>query len=158
MSKSYFSALLGVALLVLIPAVSHAAGGSVTGKFVGNGQEAKLAYAKAMKGDPWEGKPTTVIVLSEKEMTAGSSPDFDAGFGKFGSALVVTVDSQNDIISTQIYHTAHKKKGFSSVGRMKLEGYKVEGGMVSGKLTTNGEQDFFDDKWLVDLSFQAPMQ
>ena len=56
-----------------------------------------------------------------------------------------------------MYHTAHKHQGFSSVGRIKTTDFKIEGGNVSGHVTTGGEDEFFGDKWEIDLTFAAPL-
>ncbi len=50
----------------------------VTGKFVGNGQNAKLAFAWSAPYESWQGEEAFIIVLSEKPATDTKQPDFDA--------------------------------------------------------------------------------
>jgi hypothetical protein len=127
----------------------------VSGVFKGNGKEAKLAYVSTLKGETFADKPTIILVFTEKDHSKDKKPDFDAVFGKYGSALVITIHEDGQIVGCQIVHTAHKKSGFSSVGTTKMSDFKLADGKIQGKLSTGGEQEFFGDKWEVDIKFQA---
>src|SRR5204862_4586741 len=63
---------------------------SVTGMFKGNGKDAKLAHVSAHWCEPFSDKPSMVLVFTEKDHSKDKKPDFNAGFGKFGSALIVS--------------------------------------------------------------------
>ncbi|MGH8583373.1 MAG: hypothetical protein ACREWG_11430 [Gammaproteobacteria bacterium] len=128
---------------------------AVTGTFMGNGKDGKLVYAFAKKGEPFNGKETVEVTLSEKD--TGGNP-FKAAFGDFGSALVLTINSEGTIIGCQVVHTAHQKRGFTSLGSIKTENYKLDQGILSAKVTTGGEQDTFGEKWAVDLTFKTPVK
>lgn len=128
---------------------------SVTGSFKGNGQDAKLAFATARKGDPFSGKATTEVILSEKDPSSSAKPSMDAMFGKLGSALALTITSDGDLIGAQIIHSALKHPNFSSIGPIKLDNYKLEQGVIQGHAATTGESEFFGDKWSLDLTFKA---
>ena len=130
---------------------------TVTGVFKGNGKEAKIAYVSARWGEPFSGKSSIVLVFSEKDHSQNKKPDFDAAFGKFGSALVISLHEDGNIFGCQVAHSAHKKQGFSSVGRIKTNNFKFEEGKVEGELTTDGEDEFFGDTWEVNLKFVAPL-
>ncbi len=121
---------------------------------MGNGKDGKLAFAVAKKGEPHMDKPTTEITLTEKD--TGGNP-FKAFFGDFGSALVLTIDSNGNIIGCQVVHSAHQKQGFNSLGRIKAENFKNDQDVASAKVTTDGEVDTFGEKWAVDLTFKAKM-
>lgn len=127
----------------------------VSGLFTGNGKEAKLAYVSASKGEPYLDKPTTVLVFTEKDHSKEKKPHIAAGFGRFGSALVVTVDHEGKIIGCTVAHEAHEKSGFSSLGQLKTSEFKVADGKVKGKLATEGVVDTFGEKWEVKLAFQV---
>jgi hypothetical protein len=127
----------------------------VSGVYKGNGQEAKLAYVSSKKGETFADKPTIVLVFTEKDHSKAKKPDFDALFGKYGSALIITVHEDGSVVGCQVAHTALKKSGFSSVGRIKMSDFKLENGKMQGKLSTGGEDEFFGDKWEVDIKFQA---
>jgi len=127
----------------------------VSGVYKANGKEAKLAYVSTKKGEPFGDKPTIVMVLTEKDHSKGKKPDFDAVFGKYGSALIITIYEDGQIVGCEVAHTA-LKHGFSSVGIIKMSDFTLKDGKMQGKLSTGGEHEFFGDKWEVDIKFQAP--
>ena len=151
----------GLTLLLLMPALAAMADDKkekeppVSGKFTGNGKEAKLAYATAMKGEPYLDKPTIVLVFTEKDHSKEKNPKIMATFGKFGSALIITVDPEGNIIGCTVAHTAHEKSGFSALGDVKSSDFKIADGMIKGKFATKGEVDAFGEKWEVKLTFQV---
>lgn len=130
---------------------------SVSGIFKGNGKEAKIAYVSARWGEPFDGKPGIILVLTEKDHSKAQKPDFDAAFGKFGSALVISVHEDGRIYGCQVVHTAHKKQGFSSVGNIETADFTFTDGKVDGEITTNGQVDTFGETWEVKLKFVAPL-
>lgn len=140
-------------LFISIPAFAQ-----VTGSFKGNGKDAKLAFAKAQKYEPFSGEETVMVVLTEKDTGADKKPDFKAAFGDYGSALVVKITKSGKIFGTEVSHAAHTKRPFSSVGTLKIEGFKWDATGVSGRLTTGGPDKFFEETWEVDLTFKAPVQ
>lgn len=130
---------------------------SVTGTFKGNGKDAKLAFLSARWGDPFDGKAGIVLVFTEKDHSKARKPDFDASFGKFGSALTISVFADGTIYSCQVAHSAHQKQGFSSTGNIETNDFKYEDGKVEGEITTHGQVDTFGEKWEVNLEFVAPL-
>jgi len=136
-------------------ASAHAAEPPVSGKFTVNGKPGNLAFALAVKGDDFDGKPTTVLVFSEKDASKDKKPAFYAGFGKFGNSLTITVTPDGSIIGCEVCHSALANKMFSSSGTTKMTDFKNEGGVIQGKIATEGEIKFFDDKWEVNLTFKV---
>ena len=130
---------------------------SVTGIFKGNGKDAKLAFVSARWGEPFDGKPGIVLVFTEKDHSKARKPDFDASFGKFGSALVISTHEDGRIYGCQVVHTAHQKQGFSSVGNIETDSFTYADGKVEGGITTNGQLDTFGETWEVNLKFVAPL-
>ena len=128
---------------------------SVTGTFMGNGKPAKLAYATALPGEPFSGKDTVVVVLTEKDPSKEPKPEIKAAFGNFGSALILTIDSTGDIIGCEVAHEAMEKKPFSSIGKIKTEGFSITKNMIQSKVTTGGPMETFGQTWDVNLSFHA---
>ena len=112
----------------------------------------QLKYAKAAKGEPFNNKDTTLVVLSEKDSSKPKKPDNDAMFGKLDGALVLTITADGELVGTQV---VKDKVQISASGNIKLSDYKAEGGNVSGKVTTDGEQQFFKDTWQIDSTFSA---
>jgi hypothetical protein len=156
-SKSRLGFLLAVTGVIAITGSLAAADDPpVSGVFKGNGKEAKLAYVSASKGEPFAGKPTIVLVFTEKDPSKDKKPDFGAVFGKYGSALIITINQDGKIIGCQVAHAGLKKGSFTSIGTIKMSDFKLADGKVQGKLSTGGETETFGDKWEVDIKFHAP--
>jgi hypothetical protein len=130
---------------------------SVTGVFKGNGKEAKVAYVSARWGEPFNDKPGIVLVFTEKDHSKDKKPDFNAAFGKFGSALIISLHDDGQIYGCQVVHSAHEKQGFSSIGNVEATDFVYEDGKVEGELTTHGQVDTFGEMWEVNLKFIAPL-
>jgi hypothetical protein len=96
-------------------------------------------------------------VFTEKDHSKDKKPDFNAAFGKFGSALIISLHEDGGIFGCQVVHTAHQKQGFTSIGSINTSNFKFEDGKVEGELTTNGQVDTFGETWEVNLKFVAPL-
>ena len=147
----------GVAVLALVLAGPVAAdekkAAPVSGKFTGNGQEAKLAYVSAAKDE--NNKDRIVIIFTEKDHSKAKNPRVKAFFGDYGSALMITVTPEGKVVGCEVSHAAHKKSGFTHIGAVETVDFKIADGKVSGKLTTGGVKDTFGEKWEVDLKFEV---
>jgi hypothetical protein len=130
---------------------------SVTGVFKGNGKEAKVAHVSAHWREPFNNQPSMVLVFTEKDHSKDKKPDFDATFGKFGSALIISLNEDGEIFGCQVVHTAHQKQGFSSIGQIKTNNFEFADGKVQGELTTDGQAEVFGEIWEVNLKFLAPL-
>ncbi len=130
---------------------------TVSGVFKGNGKDAKLAYVSARWGEPFSGKAGIVLIFTEKDHSKARKPDFDASFGKFGSALIISLFEDGQIYSCQVAHSAHQKQGFSSTGNIEATDFAYGAGKVEGEITTSGQLDTFGETWEVDLKFVAPL-
>jgi hypothetical protein len=130
---------------------------SVTGTFKGNGKEAKLAYVSAHWREPFGDKPSMDLVFTEKDHSKDKKPDLSAAFGKFGSALIMSLHDDGGIFGCQVVHGAHKKQGFSSIGSIHTNDFNFENGKVEGELTTDGQVDTFGETWEVKIKFVAPL-
>jgi hypothetical protein len=142
-------------VFVVFAGPAFAADPPVSGKFTGNGKEAKLAFVSAHKGEPLADKPTIKLVFTEKDHSSEKRPHILAGFGKFGSALIITVYEDGTIVGCVVAHAAHEKQGFSDLGSIKTADFKMADGKISGKIKTNGEIETFKEKWLVDIQFET---
>ena len=130
---------------------------SVTGVFKGNGKDAKVAYVSAHWREPFGDKPSIALVFTEKDHSKDKKPDFNAGFGKFGSALIVSLHEDGDIFGCEVAHTALKHQNFSSIGKINTNDFEYADGQVKGELTTDGAADVFGETWEVNLKFVAPL-
>jgi hypothetical protein len=130
---------------------------SLTGTFKGNGKPARLAFVSARAGEDFNDKPSIVLVFTEKDHSRDKKPDFKAGFGEYGSALIISIfEEDGGIFSCQVVHAAHGRMPFSSTGSIRTSAYDAGEGKVEGEIVTDGEQKFFDKTWEVDLKFVAP--
>jgi hypothetical protein len=130
---------------------------TVTGVFKGNGKDAKLAYASARWREPFGDKPSMDLVFTEKDHSKDNKPDLNAAFGKFGSALIISLHEDGIIFGCQVVHSAHQKQGFSSIGSIHTNDFTFEDGKVEGELTTDGQVDTFGETWEVKVKFLAPL-
>src|SRR5258708_2689759 len=130
---------------------------SVTGVFKGNGKDAKLAYVSAHWREPFGDKPSIALVFTEKDHSKDKKPDFNAGFGKFGSALIVSLHEDGDLFGCEVAHTALKHQNFSSIGKINTNDFEYADGQVKGELATDGAADVFGETWEVDVKFVAPL-
>ena len=130
---------------------------SVSGVFKGNGKEAKLAYVSVHWREPFSDKPSMDLVFTEKDHSKDKKPDFNAAFGRFGSALIISAHEDGEIFGCQVVHSAHKRQGFSSIGSIHMNDFTFENGKVEGELTTDGQVDTFGETWEVKVRFVAPL-
>ena len=130
---------------------------TVTGKFVGNGKDAALKFVMVEEREAFSDKEAIRLIFTEKDPATVKKPSWDAGFGKLGSALVLSVFYDGQIFGCEVAHSAHTKRGFSSVGEIKMVEFKIAGGNVSGHVITGKELDAFGEKWEVDLTFAASL-
>jgi hypothetical protein len=167
MFPSGFDAQFDVALLKAgesLPASAVRKGGpaanvkpTVTGNFKGNGKQAKLAHVSAHWREPFNNKPGMVLVFTEKDHSKDKKPDMSAMFGRFGSALLISLHEDGQIYGCQVVHSAHQKQGFSSIGNIEANDFTYADGKVEGELTTHGQIDTFGETWEVNLKFVAPL-
>ncbi len=141
-------------ILFIAPLSAQGDSTAISGSFKGNGQDAKLAHAVAFKGDPYDGKATIEVILSEKAPSSDSSTG-QMMTGKLGNCLILKITDDGKLIGTQVYHLTHDKKPFSSIGEIKLTEVKKSDTSIQGKLSTSGEKKFFSQLWQIELSFKA---
>ena len=130
---------------------------TVSGTFEGNGKDAKLAYVSARWIEPFADKPSIMLLFTEKDHSKEKKPDIGATFGKFGSALIISLHEDGGIFGCEVAHSAHKKQGFSSIGHIETSEFEYGDGKVEGELTTDGQIDTFGETWAVNLKFVAPL-
>jgi hypothetical protein len=130
---------------------------TVMGIFKGNNKDAKLAYVSAHWREPFGDKPSIVLVFTEKDHSKDKKPDFNAGFGKFGSALIVSLHEDGDIFGCEVAHAALKHQNFSSIGKINTNDFEYADGQVKGELTTDGAADVFGETWEVNVKFVASL-
>jgi hypothetical protein len=148
-------AVIGLALGIGIDSLKAEDKAPVSGVFKGNGKEAKLAYATTRKGMEFMDKPTIDLIFTEKDHSKDKQAYIKAGFGDYGSALIISIKEDGKIIGCQVAHSAHEKMGFSSVGSINMKDFKMEKGKLTGNIKTEGEVKTFGQTWEVDIKFEA---
>lgn len=153
------AALLAASFIIMAPVHAEAppAQTIVEGTFLGDGKDAKIKYLVVQPREPFSDQEAVRLIFTEKDPSGSKKPDFDAGFKKLGSALVVSVHRDGGVFGCEVAHSAHEKSPFSAVGQIKIEDFQVTDTTVSGRLTTGGEDDAFGQTWNVDLKFSAPL-
>lgn len=138
--------LAGSAIAPLVPELAFAAD-TITGRFVGNGKEAKLRFAGAYPRDGQSGKNAIVIVLSEKDPAASKNPRSDAEFGELGSAVTISLyNPGGEVFEAQLIHPSFPQSPVTAVGPVKGSDVKLAGNRVEGRFKTNGIVSMFEGK------------
>jgi len=130
----------------------------IEGTYSANGRDARLVYAFAKKGEPFSGKPVTLLIFSEQDASKDPRPDFHAQMGAFGDALVIHLmkdGSEWDVIGSEFSHTALKHSGVSGTGIVSVKDVTMTNGEISGHLMTHPNADLFDEPLVVDLHFHV---
>jgi hypothetical protein len=145
-------------LLVATLAVDAHAADSVQGSYKANGKDAGLAYAFAYAGEPFSGKPTVELILSEKDTGNSRNAEMPAMFGRFGNALVVKLMKEAggySVIGCVFRHTALKATGTSAIGVTEAKNVEMKDGRIRGQLFTNADATLDDEPVVIDLKFDA---
>ena len=124
---------------------------SIKGTFKGNGKSAKLAFVTARPGEPFAGKPTIVLVFTEKNHLREKQPQAKAALGEFGSALIVTLNEDGSMMGC-VAHAAQGKNAFN----LRTATVGVTDDRVEGEI--HGVVKTFDKTWEVDVKFVAPLK
>ena len=154
--KTVLTLLLGACALV-------SAQSAPDGKLTIDGTPIKLtrAYAFSTEGFFDKDKNDTVLILADRPLTDAQMRDGFAlrDMAKEGKLAYVqeTIDASGQIVSFLIGHKAFKALPSGGSTEHVFEG-KQEGGAISGKVRTKGEQEFFGTKYEYDATFRAPVQ
>jgi hypothetical protein len=100
--------LLGTEAYKAAPAAPLAKLGA-SGTFRGNGKDVGLAFVSARPIEPFADKPSLMLVFTERDHSRVDRPDIKAGFGDFGSALVISCHDDGNVFGCEVSHAAHSK-------------------------------------------------
>lgn len=146
-----------IAVILFTASALHAQKPEVKGTFLGDGKDGNIQHLIVQTREPFSDQAAIRLVFTEKDPAGSQKPDFDAGFKKLGSALIISVHRDGGIFGCEVAHSAHEKSPFSALGEIKMEDFVVTETTVSGRITTGGELDAFGQKWNVELTFSAPL-
>ena len=140
------------------PATTPAfSGPAVSGTYLGDGKPATITEVTAHPDDPFDGKPVTALVFTAKDQGGDAKAATDALFGNFGDAIVARIEPDGTVIGADVVHSGlQSPSGSISIsGVFTVKDYSAAGGQISGRLTSGGETDVFDQKVNVDLTFHV---
>lgn len=148
-----------LATLILGTALAQAPANkaSVSGSFLGNGKDGNIKHLVVTAREPFNDKGAIRLVFAEKDPGKSTNLEMDVMFNRLGSALMISVFKDGTIFGCVVSHSAHEKSGFTALGDIKTEDFKITDTQVSGHVTTGGALDAFGQIWAVDLKFSAPL-
>jgi hypothetical protein len=147
--------ILGLAALA-VPAVA-APPAPVQGSFVVGGTPAQLRHARAMRLDLDKGKPGFALLLSEVAAEGDIRTWQTADPKEKGSFIFLLLEQKGTVWIAEIGHSAGKKGRFGVVTEVVVQGFSAENGMLKARVHTGGEQEFFEDRYRIDLEVAAPI-
>jgi hypothetical protein len=145
-----------------MPALALAPG-AASGTLTINGKSVKLTHAyAAKKKDPFDKtKQVTYILLSDQEVPAAAVHDTAEMMMLDNPThlnyLEITFDKDKQVISTGVNSPLLQKMShISGVGRQKLDLTANDAAHVAGRFYLEKQEDFFDNKYIYDVKFDAP--
>lgn len=127
---------------------------TVSGTFNVDGKPVKLGFVSAHACEPFDDKAAVRVILSELDHSKETKPELRGRFQKHGIALIISFFEDGSSFGCDV---VHPKKSFSSSGVLKTEAFDLGDGQISGHITTNGPDEFFDLTWEVDIKFIAAL-
>ena len=154
--------LVALSLLTLAAVAGLPQAPTVKGTFVMNKTDAKLAHVRAMKTVLDDGKKKTpgyAVLLSTKPAEAGDFSAWRLGDPQErGSFIYLLLESNGEVWVAELGHSARKGGKIGVVMEVKKVTLAVKDGRITGQYRTNREETFFDDRYTVDVTFDAPLE
>ena len=147
---------LGALLSMPAPAVPKA---EVKGSLVLGGVDAHLSHVRAARASlgAKEGAGYEVV-LSARPAEGALSSWKTADPRERGNFLHLVFTAKGDIWVYEIGHTGAKNRPFGGVMEIQKVAFAVRGDQLTGQVRTQGEQSFSEDRFTVDLTFEAPIE
>jgi hypothetical protein len=162
MSRHLTALLVAFASLTLTAVGGLTQAPSVKGTFVMNKSDAKLAHVRATKTVLDDGKkqsPGYAVLLSTKPAEAGDFSAWRMGDPhERGSFIYLMLESNGEVWIAELGHNARKGGKIGVVLEVKKVTFAVKDGRITGQYRTNREETFFDDRYTVDVTFDAPLE
>ena len=133
--------------------------GMVKGTFVVGGVDAGLKHIRAgrVKLDE-KGNKGYAAVLSARPAEGELERWQTADPAEKGSFIYVVFEPSGAIWIVELGHANAKTGRFGVVLEVKPENFKVTGDRLSARIRTLREQSFGEDRFTVDLTFDAPLE
>jgi hypothetical protein len=130
----------------------------VQGSFVVGGVEAKLSHARAAQVDLDEGKRGFAVLLSASKADGNILDWKTADPKERGSFIFLMLEQNGSVWVAEFGHAASKATRFGVVTEVQVQAFAVKGKLLTARVRTNGEQEFFDDRYRIDLEVAAPLE
>lgn len=147
------------AIVFVLAAVTAQSTGKVTGSFIVGGADANLKYvrAKQVKLDE-KGRIGYAVLMSERPSTGDIEAWRTAEPKERGSFVHVIFEPNGAVWVAELGHANAKTRPFGVVTEVRKVAFEVKGGRIAAHIKTDGEQVFTDDRYTVDLTFDAPLE
>ena len=148
----FVASLLSISVLAAQPA-------EIKGTFVLGGVDAKLTHvrAKRMTLDA-KGNTGYAVLLSAEPAEGDFSSWRTADPKERGNFVHIIFDAKGEIWVYELGHRAAKSGRFGGLGDIQKVSFEIRGDRLVAHVRTNGEQSFSDDRYTLDLSFEAPLE
>lgn len=132
----------------------------VTGTFVLDGADAKLAHVRVMRTllDDTTKKQGYAILMSARPVTGDIRSWQTADPAERGSFVFLVLESSGDVWVAELGHAARKGGRFGVVLELKKAAFAVKGDRLTAHYRTNGEESFGDSKYTIDITFDAAIE
>ena len=155
------TARLVVFIILTCAFVGHAQAPVLKATFVLNKTDAKLTHVRAMKTVLDDGKKQSAgyaVLLSERPAEGDFSSWRTAEPRERGSFIYLMLESAGEVWIAELGHSSRKGGRIGVVTELKKVTFAVKDGRIMGHYRTNGEETFFDDRYSIDLTFDAPIE
>jgi hypothetical protein len=143
----------------VVPAFTTAAAGKVDGTFVVAGKDAQLKYVRAVRTKLDEkGRMGFALLLSARSATGDIAAWRTAQPSERGSFIVLLLEQTGGVWVAELGHAAAKSGRFGVVSEVKTSGFKVTGDQLTVTVRTDGEQQFTDDRYSINLKVDATIE
>ena len=133
--------------------------GKIEGTFVVGGVDAGLKHVRAARVKLDEEGRTGYAALLSANPAEGDIARWQIGDpAEKGSFIYVVFEPNGAIWIAELGHAKAKTGRFGVVMEVKVESFKVTGDRISAHIRTVGEQEFTQDKYQLDLTFEAPLE
>jgi hypothetical protein len=148
---------IGFALIVLLGAPAWAAP-HVKGTFMVQGVDARLAHVRAARVELEPGKPGYAVLLSERPAEGDILSWRTADPAERGSFICLLLETTGAIYIAELGHAKAKSGRFGVLSELAVTGFNVAGDTIAARVRTEREQTFGDDRYSVDLDFEATLE
>lgn len=145
--------------VVLATGRTSGAAGKVEGTFVVAGKDAQLKFVRAVRTKLDEkGRMGFALLLSARSATGDIAPWRSAQPSERGSFIFLILEPAGDVWVAELGHASAKSGRFGVVSEVKTSGFHVQGDQLVVNVRTDGEQQFTNDRFNINLKIEATVE